>query len=225
MPDWQRYVQEHLGENRARTGEESEVADELASHLEEYYDALRACGMPEKDAIRETELRAGNWEQLQEGIWLAGREGRMNDRIRQLWIPGLVTLILANVALAILQRLHVEPLLAGVGTFWTLCFYLPWLLMLPAVRAIGAYVSRRAQGRGWQVYLAAVFPALVIGGLFLLILPFALLFDRNVSTHIQLTGVLSGLASWVVLPGMALAAGVAAQEMRGSRRKERHSGV
>jgi hypothetical protein len=44
----------------------------------------------------------------------------MSDRIRQLWVPGLVTLLLANVALAVMQRLHVEPLLIGVGKYWML---------------------------------------------------------------------------------------------------------
>jgi hypothetical protein len=77
------------------------------------------------------------------------------------------------------------------------------LLILPMVGAVGGYLARRAEGRGWHVYLAAAFPALVIGGLFLVILPLALVFDRDVSSHIQLRGMLAGLTSWVVLPGMA----------------------
>jgi len=141
----------------------------------------------------------------------------MSDRIRQLWVPGLVTLLLANVALTVMQRLHVEPLLISVGKYWMLCVYVPWLLILPMVGAVGGFLARRARSHGWHVYLAAAFPALVIAGLFLVILPLARLFDRDVSSHIQLNGVLAGLTSWVVLPGMALAAGVVLQGLRPKR--------
>jgi hypothetical protein len=218
MRDWREYVRKRLGGNRDRNSEEYQVIDELAGHLEEYYDALRAQGLAEGQAVRQAKMRAGNWEQLRAGICLAKREGSMSDRIRQLWIPGLVTLLLANVALTVMQRLHVEPLLVGVGKYWTLCVYLPWLLILPMVGAIGGYLARRAQGRGWHVYLAAGFPALVIGGLFLLILPLVLVFDRDVASHIEPSGMLAGLTSWVVLPGMALAAGVALEGLRPMKR-------
>jgi hypothetical protein len=218
MPDWREYVREHLGANWWRKDEESEVVAELAGHLEEHYDGLRAQGISEAEAVRRSKRMAGNWEELREGIWMAKREDRMSDRIRQLWVPGLVTLLLANVALAVMQRLQVEPVLVGVGTYWTLCLYVPWLLVLPVVGALGGYLARRALGCGWHVYLAAGFPALVIGGLFLVILPFALVFDRNVSSPIQLSGVLAGLTSWVVLPGMALAGGVALEGLRPMKR-------
>ena len=217
MPEWREYVREHLGAKPDWNSEEDQLVDELAGHLEEYYNALRARGIAEAEAVRQAKMRAGNWKQLRERIWLAKREGRMSDRIRQLWVPGLVTLLLANVALTVMQRLHVEPLLISVGKYWMLCVYVPWLLILPMVGAVGGFLARRARSHGWHVYLAAAFPALVIAGLFLVILPLARLFDRDVSSHIQLNGVLAGLTSWVVLPGMALAAGVVLQGLRPKR--------
>jgi hypothetical protein len=214
MPEWRDYVGQQLRAKPGPKNEEYQVLEELAGHLEEYYHALRAQGIAEAQAVHQAKKRVGDWEQLRAEIWLAKREGTMSDRVRQFWVPGLVTLLLANVALTAIERWHVEPLRVGVGKYWMLCVYVPWLLILPMVGALGGYLARRAQGRGWRVYLAAAFPALVIGGLFLLILPLALVFDREVSSHFQWSGILAGLTSWVVLPGLALAAGVAFEGLR-----------
>jgi len=103
MPDWHAHVRDHLGSLCRAQAEEEEVTDELAGHLEECYVALRANGIPEEEAFAQTCARAGKWEELRRGIVSAKQEGTMSVRVRQIWVPGLVTLLSSYIVLALLQ--------------------------------------------------------------------------------------------------------------------------
>jgi hypothetical protein len=96
-------------------------------------------------------------------------------------------------------------------------FYLPCLFLLPLIGAFGGYLSRRAQGHGWRVYLAASLPALSLGAFLLLFFPLAFVLDRHVPLQIKFTALVAMMAGWVVLPGIALCVGVALQGLRKSR--------
>ena len=214
MPDWSAYVREHLGSvDSALTGEE-EIASELAGHLEECYAALRAQGIPEKEAFSRTCAQAGNWEKLRWGIASAKQEAMMHERVKQIWVPGLVTLLSSYIVLALLQWVGTRPLTSHPGEPRGVVFYVPWLLILPLIGAAGAYMSRRAQGKGWHVYIAASLPALALGAFFLLLFPLAFVIEPRVPLQIKGTAFVAFMLSWVILPGVLLSIGVALQGLR-----------
>ncbi len=213
MHDWHAYARDHLGSLYLSTAHEEQVALELAGHLEELYTILRANGMSDEEAFSETCARAGNWEQLRSGIVGAMREETMHDRIKQIWIPAAVTFFASYFALALFEWVRIRFLISHPGEPRGGVFYLPWLLLLPVTGATGAYLSRRAQGDGGRVYLAASFPVLVLGALFLTI--FLVVFAINPQgRHTKATALAKVMVGWVLLPGIALCTGVALQGLR-----------
>jgi hypothetical protein len=215
MRDWRAYVNEQLGSRRFEHRED--VADELATHLEECYAVLRAEGLPEEEAYAWICVRTGNWAELRREVISAKQEGTIMDRVRQIWVPSLVTLLASFGLMAVLIRAGIQPIVSHAGEPRGVILYLPWLLVLPLIGAAGAYLSRRAQGSGWRVYLAGAFPALAILGVFLLILPFRLAIDPYVVHDFELGALVSVILSWTVLPGIALCIGVLLEGLRNAR--------
>lgn len=209
MRSWRAFVADHLvllGEDRAKS---SQVAEELAEHLEDYYEDLRAKGIPEERAFKETCRQVGNWEELRRGINLANQEGTMTDRVKQIWVPTFLTLLLSAAALTILIWAGVQPKIWHPGEACGVILYLPWLLFLPLTGGVGAYLSRRAKGSGWRVYLSGLSPALAWAVVFLVVSPFAFLVNPAVEPSLKVTSILAMVVSWVILPGLALGIGVA----------------
>lgn len=220
MRDWLAYAREHLHSLGLAPADEEEVALELAGHLEEVYAALLASGIPEEEAFSETCARAGNWDELRKGIVGAVKEESMHDRIKQMWIPAAVTFFASYFVLALFEWVGIRFLVSHPGEPRGVVGYLPWLLFLPLIGAAGAFISRRAQGAGSRVYLAASFPVLVLGGLFLTI--FLLAFAGNPQgLPKQAMSLATVMLDWVVLPCIALCAGVALQ---GPRKRQRAMG-
>jgi len=217
MRDWRANVREQLGTLRLAPAEAEEVLDELAGHLEECYDALRAQGMAEEEAYKWTCACAGNWGELRQAIVSATEVEMIQDRVRQIWLPSLITLMCAWGLLAILMWAGVQPIMTRPAEPLGLIFYFPWLVVLPAIGAVGGYLSRRAMGRGWRVYLAGVFPVVAIAIVFLLVIPFSLVVDRHVALAIKFSALAAGMFSWVVMPGIALCVGVALEGLRRPR--------
>jgi hypothetical protein len=211
MPDWRAYVRHHLGSLGPARADDENVASELVAHLEEYYAALLAQGVPDEEACSRTCEQAGNWEELRDGIDSAKQEGMMNDRVRRIWVPGLVTLLSSYIALALLQRAGARPMFLHPGEPRGVVFFLPWLFLLLFIGAVGGYLSRRAKGNVWRAYLAASFPAVALGAFLLLLFPLAFVLDRQVPLQTQATSFAAVMFSWVVLPAIALCVGVALQ--------------
>jgi hypothetical protein len=170
--------------------------------------------MAEEDAFLQTCARAGNWKELRRELFLAKREGTMDERVKQIWIPSLVTLLSAWVALALLIWAGTQPVILHPGRARSVISYIPWLLGLPLIGAAGGYLSRRAHGTGWRAYLAGTFPALAIAAIFLLTFPFAFVTDPQVVPEFKLSALAAMTLSWVILPGIALCIGVALQGLR-----------
>lgn len=221
MRDWHTLVREHLAWASDEQIEREQIANELAEHLQEHYENLRAQGIAEEHAFEQTCDQVGSWQQLRRGIISAKQEGTMIDRVRQIWIPTLVTLLLSAAVLTILIWSGAQPLMWHPGEARGVIAYLPWLLFLPVAGGIGAYLSRRSEGSGWQVYVSGLSPALAWAVVFALITPFAFLVNPAVAPSFKITSILAMAASWVILPGIALAVGVVAVRMMKVRRAAR----
>jgi len=215
MRDWRAYVTEHLGSLADAPEIDAEVVGELAGHLEESEANLRTRGISLFDAERGTGALTGDWMELRRGIVAAKREGNMHERVKQIWIPGLVTLVAHSVFLAILQIGGVRPFVSHPGEPRQIVIYLPWLAVLPLIGAAGGYLSRRAQGSGWRVYFAAsLLPVIALGTFFVILLPLTFVIDPQVPMSIKGQAILAGMLNWVLLPVPLLSVGVALQGMR-----------
>jgi hypothetical protein len=217
MRNWRAYVNERLGS--APISQREQLVDELTAHLEDCYSALRAQGLSEEEACAWTCAKAGDWDELRREVVLAKQEGVMNDRVRQIWIPSFVTLVMGWVALGLILWSGVGPV---TGDWWHAgklgaILYWPWLVILPFVGALGAYLSRRAKGMGWRVHVSGVFPVVAIGVVFAVTLPFASAVDPRVVPFFRINSLLANVACWFVLPGIALWLGVALQGVFGVR--------
>jgi hypothetical protein len=209
MRDWHALVRDHLV-----PASEEHIVDELAAHLQEHYENLRAQGIAEENAFELTCARVGSWDQLRRGIVSARQQGgTMTDRVRQVWIPTLVTLVLAGVMLAVLIWAGAQPLIWHPGEVCGVILYVPWLLFLPLAGGIGAYLSRRSKAEGWPAYVSGLSPALAWAIVFVLVTPVAFFVNPAVAPSFKIASILAMVVSWVVLPGLALAVGIVAQRM------------
>lgn len=211
MRDWRGYVKERLGSLGPDAADAEDVAGELAGHLEEFYEALRAEGIPEEEAFLRTCVEAGNWGQLRRGVISTTREGRMIDRVKQIWIPSLLTLLTSWAVLAVLLWGGLRPLSWHRSERRGVILYVLWLLLLPLIGAVGGYLCRRARGAGWRAYLAGAFPVLAIAAIFAMIFPFAFFVDPRVVPGLDFASLAADTVNWVILPGIALCIGVALQ--------------
>jgi hypothetical protein len=217
MPDWLAYVSGRLGCLPLSDDERRQLIDEFAGHLEEFYLSLRAQGISNEEALRRTAAQVADWNGFRREILSAKQEALMHNRIKQIWIPGLVTLFSAYVLLALMQFAGLRVLISHPGEPRGIVLYLPWILSLPLIGAVGAYLSRRAQATGWCVYFVASLPALALGVFFLLIFSLAFVIDPHVPLRTKGTTLAAMMVSWVIFPGLALCLGVALQSLRKMR--------
>jgi hypothetical protein len=149
MPDWQDLVREKMTSLRLTSSQEEEIAAELASHLEEAYEEQRANGLAEAQAAEHAMGAVGDWGKLKRRIRRAKfEEGFMNDRTKQLWLPGMAAFWLSMACEGALGRLG-GGAISGAHFFNPLnraVFYGIWLLVQLAGGALAAYLSRRAGG-------------------------------------------------------------------------------
>lgn len=209
MRDWRALVEEQLAELALEPAERDEVVSELATHLEEHCEALLRSGVREDEAAQRALSHAGNWQDLRRRIQAARRqEDNMTDRVKQFWIPGILSFVLAEGLLALFQKFGPRPLIfSWSGQPPVAMFYVPWLVTLPLIGALAAYLSRRAGGSQRSTLLSAVFPVLPFLGLFLVAFPVSLAIENHVEHTIMEWAFLMALLGWVVVPGVALLAG------------------
>jgi hypothetical protein len=205
MPDWKRIVSENMSALNLPSGAREEVIAELAVHMEETYESVRAHGLSNSAAMEQTLQEVGNWRVLAEDIHRAkSEEDPMNHRTKSLWLPALLTMLGASVSLMAAQFLGLHPRLVwfhdmGITLYW------PWLAGLPIFGAVGAYLSQRAHGPLRSRLAACLSPALIMLTVMLLILPWGLALDGLHFFTLVSFGL--GLANWVALPAFALLIG------------------
>ena len=121
----------------------------------------------------------------------------MTNRVRQLWLPGLLTFVLSMGLLELVQKFGPRPIVLDLdkGTP-VLMFYTSWLLTLPLAGAMGALLSKRAGGSPKILAISSVFPVLPFGVVFLIAIPAGLLIGHNLSHRIVAAAFLTMLFGW-----------------------------
>jgi hypothetical protein len=212
MPDWRQLVRQQLAGIELAEPEAAQIAEELASHLEETYQALVCDGLPEQAAVRSAWQQVNDWQQLKSEIEIARKkEPPMNRRVSQFWFPAFLTLLLAMVFLMMIEELGPKPWISAAASHPRMTpiavVYLAWVVTLPLIGALGAYLATRAGAAPRAVFSSIVFPVLPYFGFFVIGLPIAVILDDHVAHNIMLPGLFLGFGAWVVLPAIALLAG------------------
>ena len=160
LPDFQLLVRERLGKLRLDSAQQEEIIAELAGHLQETYEQLRAKGLCKTDALQRSLEGEINWRQLSRKIQSAKREGLfMNQRTKQFWLPAMVSLAISEgVVFAVSFAVASNPHLALMGPK---LIYLPWIAPMPFAGAAAAYLSRRAGSKRKTLLAASLFPAVM----------------------------------------------------------------
>ncbi len=226
MRDWQALVEQRLTGLALEPEEKTEVIAEVAAHLEDICEEMLRQGVTEEEAVRRALSKAGDWRDLQRKILGAKRrEQIMEKRIRQLWIPGFLTLILSMLFLATFRKFGFQPRIFGSGPS-VIFLYMPWLLSLPFLGALGAYISSQAGGSRGSVVFASVFPSLALTFAFLFMFPFGMTIELILGRPVEFSGVAAVLLkdgiSWILAPGAALLiGGLLVQLLFSARRSSR----
>lgn len=213
MRDWQKLVHEKLAQLDLDAAEREEVCAELASHLEDDYQYSLAAGATEELAVRHALRHVHDWHDLKSEIESSRKkELPMNKRVTQFWFPAFLTLALSMILLAVIQIYGPDPWLSPMpGGRLRMApvavVYLSWLIFLPFIGALAAYLSRRAGGRPLTVLSSVVFPVFPYVAFFAIGLPLALILDDHVAHNITIPAFFVGLSGWVIFPAMALLAG------------------
>ena len=224
MPDWQELVRRQLSGLALDAAGRDEVYAELAAHLEDSYESLRAQGVPAQAALSKTLAQVANWNELQQRIQIVlQKEHTMTPRTSRLWLPSLVTLLVAMILVPELELLGLNPhfffLRGPHGKEYAFPVYTVWLMLLPFVGALGAYLSGRSGGTRTAIIVSGISPALVFFVVLLLVLPYMGLLEHGLEANARSVfdnlvnepfGRLGVLAGWVLVPGASLLLGVQA---------------
>jgi len=207
--DWRQTVREHLESTLLPAHDRDEVIAELAAHLEETCQQARARGLDEAAAVEFTLQAVSDWPVLAAEIYRAkSTEDPMNHRTSTLWLPALASFGSASLFLLALTLISRQPfflirLAAGLG----LWFYVAWLLAQVLCGALGAFLSSRAGGTSTARMTAAAFPAIVMLGLWAVVIPVSALAEHNTYVTQHPVRYALGIFVWVLPPAFALLLG------------------
>ena len=213
MRDWQKLVRDCLSRLELDAAEKEEVSAELAGHLEENYQSLLKDGLTEEIAARRALDQVGDWNDLRRKIESSrNQEAYMTKRVAQFWLPAFVTLLLSMVLLAVIQvygpNPWVTPMPGGrLRMSPVAVVYVAWLVLLPFVGALGAYLSKRAGGGPRAIFASILFPVFPYVAFFVIGLPIAIMLDDHIAHNIMIPAFFVGLTAWVIFPSAALLAG------------------
>ena len=213
MRNWETIVERQLNGLALEPGESADVIAELAAHLAETCEELRKQGITEQEAVRRTLAQVEDWQKLSRLIQTARtKENVVTNRVKQFWLPSLLTLFLSMGLLMLIQSLGPNPWIVARRSGWSLIapvavIYLPWLFLLPFIGAMGAYLSNRAGGSQRTMFSSIVFPVLPYFVFFIVALPARALFNETLGHNIMFLALFLGLLVWVVGPGAALLTG------------------
>jgi hypothetical protein len=207
MPDWCKFVRQRLADLPLHPAEMEEVRAEIAAHLEDTHQALLTQGLSKTEALERTRSQVANWPELQRQILIAKNGApTMSQRLQQLWIPGLLSFALSTAILEVLQH---YALLGYVVN--RIGISILWLLTLPCLGALAAWLPARAGGSRRTVLLASMFPVLAMAFGFASMFPIGFLLQRFIGRPVSFPGVasffLTAPIGSLLVPAIALLAG------------------
>jgi hypothetical protein len=160
VPDWNALVRDHFSELQLPPDEREEVITELAGYLEQYYESELEKGVSEADAMARAMAELGSGRKLAREISRAKRGGEnMSDSMKQFWVPALASLAAFHLLWTAIQLAGVRISFFDLGIA-TVPVYVPLVLVMPLVGALGAYLSLRAGGSQQARLAAGLFPAI-----------------------------------------------------------------
>jgi hypothetical protein len=212
MHDWEALVREKLAGSSLESEKLRDVIAELADHLEETFEQLRRQGLTEEAAAERALSQGKNWQSLRRKIQKARiKEDVMSDRVKQVWLPGFLTLFLSLMLLMAIQFFGPQPLIVSTSGWRMMApvavIYVPWLLSLLLIGAMGAYLAGRAGASPRATLLSILFFVLPYSVFFVIWIPVSLILDDHIGHNTMRGALLMGLVAWVVLPAVALLAG------------------
>ena len=207
MHDWKHLVRAHLRGLELSDSRREEIVAEFASHLEDHFNELRRGGLSESESIQRALDEIPNWRKLCCRINRAAREEeKMTQRTKSLWIPGFAMVAVMLAGLIGAFRANMYPYGLIVTSDYSLLIYVPWLVSLPLIGALGAYWSRRSGGESSTALRACLIPVAVLIAMFLASTPVTVfwIFRSVLSLGRQMAYLSSCSLHWVVYPSLLL---------------------
>ena len=132
----------------------------------------------------------------------------MNNRVRQLWAPVLSTFVVSvSVQFVALRVPQLPPWVFFTRNGVSIVLAPLWMLALPFIGALGAWLSLRAGGNTRDRLLSALGSAWLIGSILTLGVPLSMVIERHFSLRIKLTAYIVYMIAWCLVPAVLLALG------------------
>src|SRR5690242_292338 len=132
----------------------------------------------------------------------------MNMRVRQLWAPVLSTfLVSVSVQFVALRVPQLPPWVFFTRNGVSIVLPPLWMLALPFIGALGAWLSLRAGGSTRNRLLAALGPAWLQKGILTLGVPLSMMIERHFSLSIKLSAYIVYMIASCLVPAVLLALG------------------
>jgi hypothetical protein len=132
----------------------------------------------------------------------------MNTRVRQLWVPVLFTLLISvSVQFVALRVPRLPPWVFFTRNGVSIVLAPLWMLALPFIGALGAWLSLRAGGHTRDRLLAALGPAWLMGGIITLGVLLSPIIERHFSLSVKLTAYIVYMIASCLVPAVLLALG------------------
>jgi len=142
----------------------------------------------------------------------------LNRRTRCFWLPGFVTLTAATFLLfdvdivydpsLFFRQISLHPQdLVRWNAESPRSFYFLWLIAQVAFGALGAFFSRRAGGTRAARFVAGAFPAMVIVGTYVVLVPITARISGEAFTSPLAAYLGSAMLVWVAAPAIGVLAG------------------
>jgi hypothetical protein len=139
---------------------------------------------------------------------LGALENAPKERVRQLWAPVLFTcLISVAVQFVALRVPQLPPWVFFTRNGVSIVVAPLWMLALPFIGALGAWLSLRAGGYTRDRLLAALGSAWVNGAILTLAAPLSMIIERHFYLSIKLTAYSVGMIARCLVPAVLLALG------------------